>query len=132
MLDAGSAKHNEYDEHIKHIPHIESRIICRLINSPYYLGRTYSCVRRDPEKYIKNKQICKLIDEIRYGCGSRKIEYARKHSAKLHYSGFIYPYLNGGNASTIYEFAEKLDLGNAGPKADEIFIPHIFEMECQR
>ena len=57
MLDAGSAKHTDYDEHFKQNSHIESRIICRLINSPDYLGRTYSCVGRDPDKYIKNKQI---------------------------------------------------------------------------
>jgi len=116
MLDAGCAKNKESDEHIIHVSHIESRIVCKLINSPDYLGRTYSCVGRDPDKYIKNKQICNLIDEIRYGCPSKKIEYARKHFAKLHYNEFIYKYLNGGNASLKGGFAEILDLGDAGPR----------------
>jgi hypothetical protein len=113
MLDAGCAENKEIDEHIKNISHIESKIICKLINSPHYLGRTYSCVRRDPDKYIKNKQICNLIDEIRYGCGYKKIEYARKHFAKLHSEEFIYKRVNGGNASVSGGFAEILDLGNA-------------------
>ena len=125
MLDAGSAKHNDYDEHFKQNSHIESRIICRLINSPDYLGRTYSCLRRYPEKYIKNKQICKLIDEIRYGCGFKKIEYAKNHSAKLHFEAFQYSYINGGNASVPGGFAEILDLGDAGSKRGQIFVSHV-------
>ena len=123
MLDAGHAK--EKDPHIKHFTDFECRTICKLISSPHYLGRAYSRKHREPEKYIKNKQICNLIDEIRYKTGSRKLHYARHHAAKLHYKGFIQPLLNGGNASAIYGFAEQLDLGNAGPPPCVIFVPHV-------
>jgi hypothetical protein len=114
MLDGGKAKTDYKDPHIKSVPKFEPRSISKLLKSPYYLGRGY-CDTREPEKFIKNRQICNLIDEIRYKNGSREIYNARLHSAKLHYEGFVQPQLNGGGASAIYGFAEQLDLGNAGP-----------------
>jgi hypothetical protein len=123
MLDAGHAK--EKDPHIKHIHLFEGKTISKLLRSPHYLGRGYSRKHRDPEKYIKNKQICRLIDDIRYGNGSRKMRYARHHGANLHYKGFVQPVLNGGNADANYGFAEKLDLGNAGQPPGVIFRPHV-------
>jgi hypothetical protein len=129
MLDGGRAKEIKSDQNIKHITHFESKIICKLINSPDYLGRAYSCKRKDPEKYIKNKQICRLIDEIRYNTGSKEKDYARKYTAKLHYKGFFNSHLNGGNANSLYEFADQLDLGDAGPDSYERLIPRVPKLE---
>lgn len=124
MLDAGYAKPKDCDPHIKHIHCFESRAICKLLNSPHYIGR--GCIKiKDHDKYIKNKQICKLIDELRYKDGEEKLRESRKHSAKLHYKGIVQPYLNGGGASAIYDFGEKLDLGDAGSPEGVIFIPHV-------
>lgn len=112
MLDGGKARTDYKDPHIEHVTHFEGRTICKLLNSPHYLGRAY-CNSRDPTKFIKNNQICKLIDEIRYKNGSREINDARMKSAKLHYNGFVQPYINGGGASATYGYGEQLDLGNA-------------------
>jgi len=143
MLDAGKAKEERKDPNIKHITHFESRVICKLLNSPDYLGRGYSQSHKDPTKYIKNKQICDLIDEIRYNTCPKDDTYARKHSAKLHYKGFVPSYLNGGNASALYEFADQLDLGDAGPdecqrliacikKPEDVYGPGLKELEYRR
>uniref|UniRef100_A0A6C0DKP6 Uncharacterized protein n=1 Tax=viral metagenome TaxID=1070528 RepID=A0A6C0DKP6_9ZZZZ len=113
MLDAGKAKEERLDPHIRHFQAFENRAICKLINSKHYLGRNYTDTRY-PDKYIKNKQICRRIDEIRYKEGLRDNIYARRHAARLNYKGFIPSYLNGGNASSTYGFADKLDLGGAG------------------
>jgi hypothetical protein len=129
MLDAGKAKEYKRDPHIKHITSFESRTICRLINSPHYLGRGYSRKHKEPEKYIKNKQICQLIDELRYKTGTKEGTYARNHSAKLNYNGIIPSSLNGGNAAVLYEFADQLDLGDAGPDINERLIPRITKPE---
>lgn len=112
MLDGGNASVDYKDPHIQHIKPFENAIICKLLNSPNYLGRAY-CDIRDSGKFIKNRQICKLIDEIRYKNGYREINRARMTSAKLNYKGFVQPQLNGGGASATYGFAEQLDLGNA-------------------
>ena len=125
MLDAGKAKDKQRDPHIKHVTHFEPRVICKLLNSPDYLGRSYSRSHKDPTKYIKNKQICNLIDEIRYNTGSNGEMYARKHSAKLHYRGIVPANINGGNASALYEFADQLDLGDAGPDQNERLLPPV-------
>ena len=122
MLDAGKAR----DPHIKHIPIFENRAIIRLLKSPHYIGRYYSD-KSDLDKYTKNKQICKLIDEIRYDDGIKKIKRAKKISAKLNNCNFTGGQLNGGGASTKYSNEDKIDLGNSqndsclGP----VFIPHI-------
>jgi hypothetical protein len=71
MLDAGPAKDNCDDKNIKHFTDFESIIICKLIESPHYIGRGYLCKNDNSEKYKKNKQICKLIDKIRYKCCSK-------------------------------------------------------------
>ena len=71
MLDGGHAR--EKDENIKHIPCFEKGIICKLLKSPHYLGRRYSCKNGDIEKYRKNKRIIKLIDKIRYRCSVNDI-----------------------------------------------------------
>ena len=128
MLDGGKAKETKSDPNIKHINHFESKIICRLLNSPHYLGRAYSCKRKDPEKYIKNKQICRLIDEIRYKTGCKEKTYARNHSAKLNYKGIVPSHLNGGTANALYEFADHLDLGDAGPDSYERLIPRPLDL----
>jgi hypothetical protein len=112
MLDGGNATIDYKDPHIQHVKHFEKSIICKLLNSPNYLGRAY-CDTRDSDKFIKNRQICKLIDEIRYKNGSKEVNKARMQSAKLHYKGFIQPQLNGGGASATYRFSDQLDLGNA-------------------
>lgn len=125
MLDGGRAKEDRRDPHIKHTTSFESRTICRLINSPHYIGRGYSVTHKNPEKYIKNKQICNIIDEIRYNTGLNDEMYARKHSAKIQYNGFVPPHLNGGNATSLYEFADQLDLGDAGPDINERLIPRV-------
>jgi hypothetical protein len=129
MLDGGKAKDKQRDPNIKHVTHFEPRVICKLLNSPDYLGRAYSRVHKDPTKYIKNKQICDLIDEIRYNTGSKGEMYARKHSAKLHYRGIVPANINGGNASALYEFADQLDLGDAGPDQNERLLPRIIKPE---
>jgi hypothetical protein len=128
MLDAGGAKEMypiyKEDCHIKHIDCFEKRIICKLLNSPNYYGRGYSDFR-DPERYKKNLQICRLIDEIRYSDKEELIREAKKRRAKIHYKGFTSSYINGGNASTSYDPRDKLDLGNAGSPSGVIFVPHI-------
>lgn len=130
MLDAGRAKKERRDPHIKHVTDFEPRAICKLLNSPDYLGRAYSRKHTNPEKYIKNKQICKLIDNIRYGTGSKEKDCSSNHAAKLHYKGFIHKHLNGGNASTLYKCADKLDLGDAGPECYEGLI-NSEEYKCE-
>jgi len=128
MLDAGYAKDINRDIHIKHIHPFEGKIISKLINSPDYLGREYLCKDKNSEKYIKNRRICKLIDEIRYNNGLQKIQYAKKHSANINHKGISQSHINGGNASTIYNSKGQLDLGDAGPlikRATDIFVPHI-------
>jgi hypothetical protein len=105
-----------------------------LLNSPDYIGRSYSRKHTNPEKYIKNKQICKLIDDIRYQTGSKGTDYKNKHAAKLHYKGFIHSNLDGGKAKTVYKFADKLDLGDAGPECYEGLIPdqsNLQEDDCE-
>jgi hypothetical protein len=134
MLDAGRAKKQTRDPHIKHITHFEPTSICKLLNSPDYLGRAYSCKHKNPEKYIKNKQICKLIDDIRYQTGLNGKDCRNKHAAKLHYKGFIHTHLDGGQARTLYKFADKLDLGDAGPECYEGLIPaqsNLQETTCE-
>jgi len=128
MLDAGYAKDINRDIHIKHIHPFEGKIISKLINSPDYLGREYLCKDKNSEKYIKNRRICKLIDEIRYNNGLQKIQYAKKHSANINHKGISQSHINGGNAFTIYNSKGQLDLGDAGPlikRATDIFVPHI-------
>lgn len=123
MLDAGRARKERKDPHIKHFTDFESIEICKLLNSPDYIGRSYSRKHTNPEKYIKNKQICKLIDDIRYQTGLKGKDVRSKHAAKLHYKGFIHTNLDGGKARTVYNFADKLDLGDAGPECYEGLIP---------
>ena len=134
MLDAGRAKREKKDPHIKHFTDFEPISICKLLNSPDYIGRSYSRKHTNPEKYIKNKQICKLIDDIRYQTGLNGKDCRNKHAAKLHYKGFIHTNLDGGKARTIYNFADKLDLGDAGPECYEGLIPdkcNLQENTCE-
>lgn len=130
MLDAGRAKKHTRDPHIKHITDFEPRAICKLLNSPDYIGRSYSRKHTNPEKYIKNKQICKLIDDIRYQTGLKRKDCRSKHAAKLHHKGFIHNNLDGGKARTVYNFADKLDLGDAGPECYEGLI-NLQETICE-
>jgi hypothetical protein len=119
MLDAGRAKKERKDQTIKHYSYFESEEICKLINSPDYLGRGYVGRNKDAEKYIKNKRICKLIDELRYNVVVKEPKSLKKISAKLHYAGSIDSDLNGGNAKTSYGPCDKLNLGGAGSECYE-------------
>ena len=70
MFDAGRADGLHLDGIIKRTHCFETRIICKLLRSPDYIGRR--CSKKDPIKYKKNKAIIRLIDKIRYrNCGSR-------------------------------------------------------------
>jgi len=64
MFDAGRADGLHIDGIIKRTHCFETRIICKLLRSPDYIGRR--CSTKDPVKYKKNKAIIKLIDKIRY------------------------------------------------------------------
>lgn len=109
MLDAGRARECHRD---KSIPEFESSAIRKLLRSPDYIGRYYSYTYKGHEKYVKNKQICDLIDNIRYKKGSKK--YIRD-SAILHYKGYPHTVIDGGTALITYGPFESLDLGNAYP-----------------
>ena len=63
MIDAG---YSTRAKDIKHYTDFESKIICKLISSPYYIGRGASRKCYSPEVYLKNKRLCKLIDILRY------------------------------------------------------------------
>ena len=63
MIDAG---YSTRAKDIKHYTDFESKIICKLISSPYYIGRAASRKCYSPEVYLKNKRLCKLIDILRY------------------------------------------------------------------
>lgn len=119
MLDAGRAKKERKDPTIKHYSYFESEEICKLINSPDYLGRGYVGKNKDAEKYIKNKRICKLIDELRYNVVTKEPKSLKKISANLHYAGSIASDLNGGNAKASYRSRDKLNLGDAGSECYE-------------
>jgi hypothetical protein len=93
MLDAGPAR--EYDRDV-YISQFETITIRKLLSSPHYLGRSYLNKCKGTEKYIKNKQICDLIDKLRYKGQSDTI-------------------LDGGFASTSQTHIDTLDLGNAYP-----------------
>ena len=121
MLDAGKERN-----YIKHIPIFENKEIVRLLKSPNYIGRFYSD-KNDLDKYNKNKQICKLIDEIRYYDGMKKIKHVKRGMAKLNNSTITERKINGGGASAEYSQGDKLDLGNAqnDNRLGPVFIPHV-------
>ena len=112
MLDAGPAR--EYDRNVYN-SNFETITIRKLLSSPDYLGRSYLRKSRNTEKYIKNKEICDLIDKLRYKSESRKLPYIEEDYANLHYKGYDENMVDGGFASTSYRFSDKLDLGNAYP-----------------
>jgi hypothetical protein len=112
MLDAGPAR--EYDRHVYN-SQFESITIRKLLSSPDYLGRSYLTKCRNTEKYIKNKEICDLIDKLRYKPESRKLPFIQQDYANLHYKGYNENTVDGGFANTTYRFIDKLDLGNAYP-----------------
>lgn len=115
MFDAGNARSDTLGEcHIKHVHCFESKVICKLIQSKHYVGR--GCVSKlKPTEYIKNKKICDLIDKLRYCKEDKRIIDAKAKFAKIHYDGFISPFLNGGPANATYALGEIVDLGNASP-----------------
>jgi len=112
MLDAGPAI--EYGRDV-YISEFETITIRKLLSSPHYLGRSYLRTSNHTEKYIKNKEICDLIDNLRYKPESRKLPYIQQDYANLHYKGYHDNIVDGGFASTSYRFLDKLDLGNANP-----------------
>ena len=118
MLDAGRA-HESHRE--KHSPPLESSIIRKLLKSPHYIGRSYSSKYKGHPKYDKNKEICDLIDKIRYKTGN-KIRY---DSANLHYKGYPYTIIDAGTAQISYGTIDGLDLGNAYPPQDINNIPCV-------
>jgi hypothetical protein len=112
MLDAGPAI--EYGRDV-YISEFETITIRKLLSSPHYLGRSYLRTSNHTEKYIKNKEICDLIDKLRYKPESRKLPFIQQDYANLHYKGYHDNIVDGGFASTSYRFVDKLDLGNANP-----------------
>jgi hypothetical protein len=112
MLDAGPAI--EYGRDV-YISDFETITIRKLLSSPYYLGRSYLRPPRNTEKYIKNKEICDLIDKLRYKPESRRLPFIQQDYANLDYKGYDDNIVDGGFASTSYRFVDKLDLGNANP-----------------
>ena len=112
MLDAGPAR--EYDRDV-YISQFETIRIRKLLSSPDYIGRSYLRKSRNTEKYIKNKEICDLIDKLRYKSESRKLPRIQQDYANLHYKGYNDNIVDGGFANTTYRFSDKLDLGNAHP-----------------
>jgi len=112
MLDAGRAI--EYNRDV-YISNFETMAIRKLLSSPDYLGRSYLRTSRNTQKYIKNKEICDLIDKLRYKSESRKLPYIEEKYANLHYKGYDENMIDGGFATTSYRCSDKLDLGDAYP-----------------
>lgn len=114
MLDGGYAR--EYHHIEKHIPQFESGIIRKLLQSPHYLGRSYSRKHRNDEKYIKNKRICKLIDLLRYKNGRgnppRNLDLGYAYQSHMGHPSIN---IDCGVALMDYGSVGQLDLGNAYP-----------------
>jgi hypothetical protein len=97
MLDAGSSK--EYNRDIYN-SNFETIRIRELLSSPDYLGRSYKRTPRNTEKYIKNKEICDLIDRLRYKttpCIQDEHEHRREYNN-----------IDGGCAGASYRFLDKI------------------------
>jgi hypothetical protein len=101
-------------ECIKQKRPFEHKIIDKLLRSKYYLGRNIHT--SDCDAYLKNKQLCNLIDKIRYEDSD---ELIRKIKKKLRESKIK---IDGGNSDSIYKFYERIDLGNAGCLGAELNI----------
>lgn len=93
---------------------LKYKIIDKLLRSKDYLGRDV-CIK-DPEAFLKNERICKLIDIIRYEDSD---ELIRKIIEKLRRSKIL---IDGGDAATTYKYYERLDLGGAGCPVAELDI----------
>ena len=103
MIDAG---YSTRAKDIKHYTEFESKLICKLISSPYYIGRGASCKCYTPDLYLKNKRLCKLIDILRY----KKI---RRGCGCSHHTICNCIHLDGGSAPAVCGFKKVFDLGNA-------------------
>jgi len=91
----------------------ENKIIDTLLRSKYYMGRNFHTT--DSDAYFKNKEICKIIDKLRYEDHNEilisKIKaILRRLKIKL----------DGGESDSIYKCNEHLDLGNAGSSSAEL------------
>lgn len=107
MIDAG---YSTRAKDIKHYTDFESKIICKLISSPYYIGRAASRKCYSPEVYLKNKRLCKLIDKLRYGGGHRCLHLDGGNAPEI---CIVRKILDGGNAPEISIVRTILDLGNS-------------------
>jgi len=86
---------------------IENKIIDRLLRSKYYMGRNFRT--SDPDAYLKNKNICKIIDKLRYE-DHNEILISKIKAILCR----VKIKLDGGNSDSLYKCNELLDLGNAG------------------
>ena len=77
------------------------------------LGDSRPPIHIHGENYILSNQPCNILDENKSICVSNITLYTDDCSANLHYSNFTQSNLNGGNAYTIYNSTEHLDLGNS-------------------
>lgn len=85
----------------------ENKMIDLLLRSKDYIGRGHISTD-DPDKVIKNRNICKIIDRIRYGSDSKEIIMLLREKFKNRKL-----LIDGGNASSVYYYFKKIDLGNA-------------------
>jgi hypothetical protein len=92
----------------------EHKIIDLLLRSKDYIGR--GCIiTNDPDKIVKNNNICKIIDRIRYGCNPEQIIVLLREKFKNRKL-----LIDGGNASSTYYYFKKADLGNASLSLDDV------------